>query len=108
MLLILSLLYLVRGGIHAALTAPLFPRDTPTLNLSSSACTCPDQRAIWDILWSCLSTMFACSWVAVHPNIPAPGATWWRVALSRLELMIWAIITPEMMILWAMRQWFGA
>ncbi|KAF8950662.1 hypothetical protein BDZ97DRAFT_1687152 [Flammula alnicola] len=108
MLLILSLLYLVRGGIHAAPTAPLFPRDTSTLNLSPPACTCPDQRTIWDILWSCLSTLFACSWVAVHPNIPAPGAKWWHVALTRLELMVWAIIAPEMMILWAMRQWLGA
>ncbi|KAF8961557.1 hypothetical protein BDZ97DRAFT_1733710 [Flammula alnicola] len=107
MLLILSLLYLVRGGIHAAPTTSLF-RDTPTSNLSFPPCTCPDQRTIWDILWSCFSTVFACSWVAVHPNIPAPGTKWWRVALTRLELMVWTLISPEMMILWAMRQWFGA
>ncbi|KAF8970920.1 hypothetical protein BDZ97DRAFT_1409217 [Flammula alnicola] len=31
-----------------------------------------------------------------------------RVTLTRLELMVWTIIAPEMMILWAMRQWFGA
>ncbi|KAF8950663.1 hypothetical protein BDZ97DRAFT_1618016, partial [Flammula alnicola] len=66
------------------------------------------QRTIWDILWSCLFTIFACSWVAVHPNMPAPGAKWWRVALTRLELMAWTIIVPELMIFWAMRQWFGA
>ena len=34
--------------------------------LSTSASICPaDQRSIWDILWSCLATIFSCSWVPI-------------------------------------------
>ena len=77
---------------------------TPTL-----AVTCPaDQRTIWNIIWSCLATIFACSWVSVHPNIPAPEESWWRIFLRRLELMFWAVIGPELIITWALRQWLGA
>ncbi|KAF8950047.1 hypothetical protein BDZ97DRAFT_1934681 [Flammula alnicola] len=113
MLLLLFLLYLSRGSTLATpIATALFTRQSLASDPSaSSACTCPDQpnqRSIWDVLWSCFTTIFACSWVAVHPNIPGPGTTWWRLALKRLELMMWTIIAPEMMILWAMRQWFGA
>ena len=77
--------------------------------LSTSACICPaDQRSIWGILWSCLATIFACSWVSVHPNIPAPNESWWRVLLRRIELMFWAVVGPEMVIAWAFRQWTSA
>ena len=74
--------------------------------LSTSADICPaDQRSIWNILWSCLATIFACSWVSVHPNIPSPIEPWWRVFLRRLELMFWAVVSPELIITWAFRQW---
>lgn len=36
------------------------------------------------------------------------GQNWRRNALRRLEYMVWTILTPEMVILWAARQWFGA
>lgn len=29
-------------------------------------------RTVWNIIWSCLITIFACIWVAIHPNIPQP------------------------------------
>lgn len=29
-------------------------------------------RTVWNIIWSCLITIFACIWVAIHPNIPRP------------------------------------
>ena len=77
--------------------------------LSTAACICPaDQRSLWDILWSCLATIFACSWVSVHPNIPASNESSRRIFLRRLELMFWAVVSPEMIITWAVRQWSGA
>ena len=29
-------------------------------------------HTIWNIVWSCLITIFSCTWVAIHPNIPCP------------------------------------
>ena len=112
MLLVLTLVYLFHGfKTHASPLTSLLQAESSSnaTVLSTSACICPaDQRSIWDILWSCLATIFACSWVSIHPNIPAPHESGWRVFLRRLELMFWAVIAPEMIITWALRQWTSA
>ncbi|KDR74669.1 hypothetical protein GALMADRAFT_42196, partial [Galerina marginata CBS 339.88] len=69
---------------------------------------CPNTRSTWDILWSCLATIFASSWVSVHPNILAPDEGPWRDSLQRLELMFWSVISPEVIVYWAASQWYGA
>ena len=113
MLLVLTLVYLFHGfQTHAIPLTSLLALAESSSNatvLDTPACICPaNQRTIWDILWSCLATIFACSWVSVHPNIPGPDESEWRVFLRRLELMFWAVIGPEMIITWALRQWLGA
>ena len=112
MLLILTLLYYLLHDFqsHAApLTSILEESRNNSTVIITPACICPaDQRTIWEILWSCLATIFACSWVSIHPNIPAPNESSWRIFLRRLELMFWAVFGPEMIITWALRQWLGA
>ena len=111
MLLLLALVYFfIDFQAHAApLTSLLAEVAEKTTVSSTFACVCPaDQRSIWNILWSSLATIFACSWVSVHPNIPGPDEAWWKVLLRRLELMFWAVVSPELLISWAFRQWLGA
>ena len=114
MLLILTLAYLFLGfqTYAAPLTSMLAESGSnATVAVLSTPCihVCSaDQRSIWDILWSCLATIFVCSWVSIHPNIPAPNESQWRVFLRRLELMFWAVVGPEMVIAWAFRQWSSA
>ncbi|KDR70361.1 hypothetical protein GALMADRAFT_24345, partial [Galerina marginata CBS 339.88] len=67
-----------------------------------------NTRSRWDIVWSCLATIFVCTWVSVHPNIPPLGESWWKKSFRRLELMFWSIIAPELMIFWATNQWTAA
>ena len=67
-----------------------------------------DTRSIYGILWSCLSTIFACTWITVHPNIPAPGDSQWAVLRRRLAIMGYFLLTPEFVIFWAARQHFDA
>jgi len=59
---------------------------------------------IWNIIWSCLVTLFACTWLAVHPNIPSPDDSWVVIAFRRLKIMVLALIVPEFIIVWAIRQ----
>ncbi|PPQ90882.1 hypothetical protein CVT25_007352 [Psilocybe cyanescens] len=92
-----------------SLPIPIEVRDLPSASIGDDApCSCPQLRSTWDILWSCLATIFACTWVSVHPNSPGPQDGRMRIILTRVELMIWAMLTPEMIILWAFRQWLGA
>jgi hypothetical protein len=67
-----------------------------------------DTRSIYNILWSCLSTIFACTWITIHPNIPAPGDSQWVVLSRRLAIMGYFLLAPEFVIVWAARQHFGA
>ena len=89
------------------LAAPLVDptSSNPTSVFISTPTASTKQRSTWEILWTCLATIFACTWVSVHPNIPSYKDGRIRIALQRLELMVWAILTPEMIIFWAMRQW---
>ncbi|KAF9556615.1 hypothetical protein CPC08DRAFT_711111 [Agrocybe pediades] len=67
-----------------------------------------DSRTSWDIIRSCLATLFACLWVSVHPNMSSSTHSDIRVFLAKVELMIWTLLFPEMIILWAYRQWKGS
>jgi hypothetical protein len=67
-----------------------------------------NERTVPDIVWSCLTTIFACTWISVHPNMPGPGESWVRTARKRLRVMFLSLIAPEVVMLWAMRQWVGA
>jgi len=40
--------------------------------------------------------------------MPGPKETKLKTTVRRLELMFWAILAPELVIYWAMRQWLGA
>ncbi|KAF9471913.1 hypothetical protein BDN70DRAFT_845003, partial [Pholiota conissans] len=76
----------------------LFPVDLPL----------HDPRSVWNIVWSCVTTIVACCWVAVHPNMLAEDASRWQVFVHRLKHMAWMIVAPELIICWAIRQWVGA
>lgn len=67
-----------------------------------------NSRTIWDIVWACLATIFACTWVAVHPNIPSPRANWKARFRSRLVVMVYAWIAPECVTMWAVIQLLSA
>jgi hypothetical protein len=87
-----------------------------------SACGDQDsRRSIWSIVLSCLSTIFLCTWVAVHPNIAfrpeKPNARWserwiWNPVHHfwsyKLPLFMWALFLPEYILAWSIRQWVAA
>ncbi|KAK0184806.1 hypothetical protein F5146DRAFT_987670 [Armillaria mellea] len=65
------------------------------------------NRTIWDIIGSCLATIFACTWLAVHPNVPSrylreKGRLF--LGLHRVKHTLLAAICPEIVVMWAFRQ----
>ncbi|TFK50294.1 hypothetical protein OE88DRAFT_233412 [Heliocybe sulcata] len=74
-------------------------------SLPDSACRDIDNcRTLYDIVWSCIVTILACTWVAIHPNIPAQDASWSRKLGRRVVTTIYAIIAPECVVVWAAKQ----
>ncbi|KAG6915430.1 hypothetical protein DXG01_011491 [Tephrocybe rancida] len=64
-----------------------------------------NDRSISGIVWSCLTTIFACAWIAIHPNIPQHGE---RPIVRRLKIFVTAIMAPELIVLWSLQQWFAS
>ena len=96
-------------------SSPLIPNfivelrnDQP--DASVSAPSLPDYRirTRFDIIWSCLSTLFICTWIAIHPNIPTRERPPIWALWKRIRLMIWALIVPELILIWAYKQWAAA
>jgi len=81
----------------------------------------PNQtRTIWNIVWSCLSTIFLCTWVSLHPNISSTAEEPGMSRLDKLQkslvdllsyklpLFLWALLVPEYILAWAIRQYITA
>ncbi|KAF8217312.1 hypothetical protein K438DRAFT_1558960 [Mycena galopus ATCC 62051] len=106
MLLLLTLVHLLSRDSHAAPLAPPYP-----LVPRSSIDTCDDInncRKLFDIVWGCLATIFACTWVSVHPNVPPPDQSRFALFWRRLKMMLIGILAPEIMAGFAIRQFLGA
>ena len=85
---------IVIGGLIAPVTA------TPTINADEI----DSSRSLYDILYGCCVTLFACTWLSIHPNICAPSDSDWTSGRRRLKTMLCALIVPELVLVWALRQ----
>ncbi|KAF4569884.1 hypothetical protein EYR36_009686 [Pleurotus pulmonarius] len=68
------------------------------------------ERSAIAIAWSCMTVIIACTWKAVHPNVPPANlrASKWTLACRRLYMTFWTILLPELVIWRAAREWFEA
>jgi len=102
MLLAFAVIRAVRGSPVPAITGT----PSPIIALAGTA-SCDDLgecRTLLSIVWSCLFTILLCTWVSLHPNIPGPEEKWSKVAWRRVGLMTLALLAPEIIVSWAMRQ----
>jgi hypothetical protein len=86
----------------------LISRAAGAENKLANLALCIAARSDWSIIRSCLVTILACTWKAIHPNIGAPEDTQWITFRRRVFVMVCALIAPEVMVLWAMKQHRGA
>lgn len=69
--------------------------DTPP---NSPSTTCKDLdggRTLYSIVQSCIVTVFACVWVAVHRNIPGPRQSWISIHLEWPMVIALTLFVPE-------------
>ncbi|KAG1848971.1 hypothetical protein DFJ58DRAFT_889592 [Suillus subalutaceus] len=67
-----------------------------------------NTRTLWDILLSCWLTLFACTWTAIHPDVPRMDEGKVAITFRRLLLMVMALLGPEFVISWAAWQFLCA
>jgi hypothetical protein len=122
----MSILYALAHPLPSSETSVLLLNNTFASADGIPTAGCGDIRSCRtaeEIIYSCLAVIFACTWVAIHPNIPRKfsgilsdsyetGDSFTVhsavVTLRNVLVMILALIAPELIILWAIRQWFAA
>ncbi|KZP21845.1 hypothetical protein FIBSPDRAFT_825300, partial [Athelia psychrophila] len=86
--------------------------DSSNVTASSESCTdIKTCRTLNQIVVSCLVTILACVWFAVHRNVPAPrrGPSYHpnffiKSAQEAAMVFVVALIAPEWILAWALRQ----
>lgn len=68
----------------------------------------PNQRGTIDIIWSCITTLAICCWVMLHLNVPAKNDNLWTLFLRRARWLMLALLSPELVMLFACGQWASA
>ncbi|TDL16670.1 hypothetical protein BD410DRAFT_731070 [Rickenella mellea] len=99
----IPILYLLSRGVSASSSTANITTTIPS--------TCDDVntcRTLTSLVWSCLATITTCTWLAIHPNVPDRDDPNWLKFLRKFKILIFALIAPEMMVLWAMRQRINA
>ncbi|KAF8642440.1 hypothetical protein AX16_009494 [Volvariella volvacea WC 439] len=72
--------------------------------ITTSRCDPTRTRTIFDILYSCIGVILLCTYISIHHNIPDQSDSWARVTWMKIRTTLYALIAPEMVILWAIRQ----
>ncbi|KAF8969315.1 hypothetical protein BDZ97DRAFT_1915280 [Flammula alnicola] len=108
------ILFLLLSCIRTLHGVPVSPPAAPAIDYTTIVLRdtgggeCLHRRTGWEISWSCIITILACTWSAVHPNIPGPRDSGWTCFKRQVVTMFYAMVAPEFMALWAMRQYSGA
>ncbi|KAJ7700420.1 hypothetical protein B0H17DRAFT_925364 [Mycena rosella] len=87
------------------------PTSAQSLDARGPADSCDDInncRKLFDIVWGCLTTIFACTWVSVHPNVPPPDQSRLALLWRRLKMMLVAVLATELIVGFAARHFFIA
>jgi hypothetical protein len=72
--------------------------DTHILTLDPSDCPSCNTRTLWDIISSCGLTLFACTWTAIHMDIPSRTSGIFHQLFDRPGLMLITFLAPEIVV----------
>ncbi|KAF8625834.1 hypothetical protein AX15_005163 [Amanita polypyramis BW_CC] len=99
-----------RASITTMLSQPALNIATNISNITSST-DCHDvhhYRTTINILQTCVTTIFLCIWVVLHPNVPEDPYDDLEWLNKRIRLMATALFAPEVLLLIAAGSWQGS
>ncbi|KAL4755335.1 hypothetical protein BDW72DRAFT_189099 [Aspergillus terricola var. indicus] len=65
--------------------------------------TFDNSRSSWDIVWTCLTTIFACTWTVLHMPVFRRNSSEGLVLACKLVLWTIALFAPEFWRVWSLR-----
>lgn len=99
--------------LHKGHTLPL---NTLPLNTTSSQplpdrvgyTSGPNTRGTMNLIWSCLTTIFACVYAAMHFSVPKTNHTTLRRMWTKVGWVTLGLVAPEFMVVKAAEEWLLA
>ncbi|KAK2590291.1 hypothetical protein QQS21_012028 [Conoideocrella luteorostrata] len=85
-----------------ALSTPAFSANLTLVGWQNN----DDTRSTWDIVWTCLSTILACTWTVLCLDISARFRAGASVITSKTKIWLVALLCPELIVLEAVKQFF--
>lgn len=115
MLLLIYLLYQILATSQTVLTASIEPllsaakgnRTTLHTEISPPWVSSSNTRGTSDILWSCIVTLTACVYSALHLNIPPANEGKLKFYWRKLKWVAIALFAPEIVLYCALTQFLG-
>lgn len=68
----------------------------------------PNTRGTFDIIWSCLFTIFLCIWSVQCLNLPATEESYWIVVRRKFRWALLGLFGPDFLLTFAIGQWASA
>ncbi|KAH9477833.1 hypothetical protein JR316_0010065 [Psilocybe cubensis] len=94
------------GRIGAMMNSYAPIKDIPQITCSDDPSQQCQTRV--HIIRSFFAMTFLCAAVSVKPNMGDAGERQWRHIFRQVKLAFWAAIVPELILLWALKQYVGA
>ncbi|KAL4756012.1 uncharacterized protein BDW70DRAFT_166870 [Aspergillus foveolatus] len=54
-----------------------------------------NSRSSWDIVWTCLTTIFTCTWTVLHQGVPARNKSQALITAAKLWNFVFNFLAPE-------------
>ncbi|KZP04282.1 hypothetical protein FIBSPDRAFT_1054780 [Athelia psychrophila] len=110
MIFVILLLHCLNTLYADALPTPPTPPTISSIiagfvNISPSCGALGSCRELSSIIKSCFATIYACAWVARHPDVPSPSWRWWRTLAFAAMETIGILIVPDMLLITAALQY---
>lgn len=65
-------------------------------------------RSTSSIVFTCLFTFLLCAWCCIRPNIPSPHDSKLRIWTTKLRILFYFFVSPELVACWSFRRWLEA
>ncbi|KAJ5162134.1 hypothetical protein N7492_007526 [Penicillium capsulatum] len=67
-----------------------------------------NSRSAWDILWSCATSIFACTWTILHSDVPGRQISEARRTVMFARTWLMALFVPELILGYAFEEFVAA
>lgn len=87
----------------SALNASSFAQSSPSHSACNDIHGC---RTLWSVIYGCIITIFSCTYLSFHPDVPDASHTVWRIRVVHACAVFFGFLIPELVVAKAAVRWW--